>query len=539
MQAKSSTENIKSILNPDSPYLSSSSKDHDQELLESLGYKQEFKRDFGLWTTFGVSFTVLGLLPSFAATMNVGLAYGGTAGMVWGWLIAMIPIQCIAMSMAELCSAMPTSGGLYYAAMVLAPNGFGPLAAWLTGWSNWISQITNSPSINYSLASMIFSIITIYHPNFQSTSWQIFLLTCFLTLLQAWISGLPTRFVARFNTYGSIFNVVALVISLIIILVKADRKQINSDVSLPRFASTKKVWGEIHNGTQFPDGIAIMMSFVSVIWTMSGYDSAMHVSEECSNADVASPRAIVMTSAVGASLGWILQVIVAYTVVDIDGVFESSLDQPWASYLLQILPQNLTILILILTTICGFSMGQGGMVAASRVTYAYARDDCFGPWLSPWVREVNQKTLTPINAIWFNGFVGILLALLILAGDTAVSAVFSIGAIASFVGFSIPIGLRVWFLPSNTFKPGRWHLGRWSRLIGSFGVVFVMVMIPIMCLPAQRGKDLTPALMNWTAVVYGGWMILIIIWWILTARHWFRGPKLNIEHTQLNPKMLR
>lgn len=214
--------------------------------------------------------------------------------MVWGWLIAMVPIQCVAMSMAELCSSMPTSGGLYYAAMVLAPKDYGPLAAWLTGWSNWVSQITNSPSINYSLASMIFSIISIYKPTYESTPWQIFLLTCLLTFLQALISALPTRTVAQFNTYGSIFNVAALVIALIIILAKADRKEINTGVSLPRFASTNKVWGEIHNGTEFPDGIAIMMSFVSVIWTMSGYDSAMHVSEECSNADIASPRAIVV-----------------------------------------------------------------------------------------------------------------------------------------------------------------------------------------------------------------------------------------------------
>lgn len=36
------------------------------------------------------------------------MGYAGTAGMVWGWIIAMIFIQCIAMSMAELCSAMPT-----------------------------------------------------------------------------------------------------------------------------------------------------------------------------------------------------------------------------------------------------------------------------------------------------------------------------------------------------------------------------------------------------------------------------------------------
>ncbi len=57
------------------------------------------------------------------------MGYAGTPGMVWGWLIAMAFIQCVAMSMAELCSSMPTSGGLYYAAAVLAPPGWGPLAA--------------------------------------------------------------------------------------------------------------------------------------------------------------------------------------------------------------------------------------------------------------------------------------------------------------------------------------------------------------------------------------------------------------------------
>ncbi|KAL2379149.1 hypothetical protein RJZ90_005485 [Blastomyces dermatitidis] len=84
------------------------SMDADERVIVSLGYKQEFKREFSLWTTFCVSFSVLGLLPSFASTLWYGMGYAGTAGMVWGWLIAMAFIQCVAMSMAELCSAMPT-----------------------------------------------------------------------------------------------------------------------------------------------------------------------------------------------------------------------------------------------------------------------------------------------------------------------------------------------------------------------------------------------------------------------------------------------
>lgn len=59
----------------------------DDEALASLGYRPEFKREFTLWSTFCVSFAVLGLLPSFASTLTYGMGYAGTAGMVWGWLI--------------------------------------------------------------------------------------------------------------------------------------------------------------------------------------------------------------------------------------------------------------------------------------------------------------------------------------------------------------------------------------------------------------------------------------------------------------------
>lgn len=53
----------------------------DEAALVALGYKQEFKREFSLWTTFCVSFAVLGLLPSVASTLYYGMGYAGTGGM--------------------------------------------------------------------------------------------------------------------------------------------------------------------------------------------------------------------------------------------------------------------------------------------------------------------------------------------------------------------------------------------------------------------------------------------------------------------------
>lgn len=102
---------------------------------------------------------------------------------------------------------------------------------------------------------------------------------------------------------------------------------------------------------------------------MSGYDSPFHLAEECSNANIASPRAIFLTSATGGVFGWFLQLVVAYTVVDITAVLESDLGQPFAAYLNDILPRPVVLAVLSLTIIAGFAMGQGCMIAASRVTF--------------------------------------------------------------------------------------------------------------------------------------------------------------------------
>ncbi|KAJ9655559.1 GABA/polyamine transporter, partial [Neophaeococcomyces mojaviensis] len=395
----------------------------------------EFKREFSLWTTFCVSFAVLGLLPSFASTLYYGMGYSGTPGMTWGWIIAMIFIQCVAMGMAELCSSMPTSGGLYYAAAVLAPPGWGPFAAWVTGWSNWLAQVTGAPSVNYALSAMILAAASITNPDYIPENWHVFLLTMLIMIIHGFISSMPTAWIAQFNSAGSTFNIIALVIVIILIPAANDRES----RGLSKWNSSSDVWGNFYQGTEFPNGVAMLMSFISVIWTMSGYDAPFHLAEECSNANIASPRAIVLTSGVGGVFGWFLQLVTAYVVVDIDDVLESDLGQPWAALLLQTLGQKATLACLSLTIIAAFSMGQGCMVAASRVTFAYARDGCF-PLSRFWAR-VNPYTKTPVNAVWFNVFIGCLCVLLIFAGDIAIGAIFSIGAIGAFVAFTIPISI--------------------------------------------------------------------------------------------------
>ena len=173
--------------------------------------------------------------------------------------------------------------------------------------------------------------------------------------------------------------------------------------------------------------------------------------------------------------------------MDIDAVLDSDLGQPWASYLLQVLPQKSALATLALTIVTAFSMGQGNMVAASRVTFAYARDGCFP--FSWWIARVNKHTKTPVNAVWWNVSCGVLMTLLIFAGPIAIGALFSIGAVAAFVAFTIPIFIRV-YLVGNRFRPGPWNLGKFSLPIGTAASAFVVLMVPILMLPSSTGSDL-------------------------------------------------
>lgn len=83
-------EPVTSVLKDgDIPYDPDHEWNADEETLAALGYKPEFKREFTLWTTFCVSFAVLGLLPSFASTLYYGMGYAGTAGTCFTYLACM------------------------------------------------------------------------------------------------------------------------------------------------------------------------------------------------------------------------------------------------------------------------------------------------------------------------------------------------------------------------------------------------------------------------------------------------------------------
>jgi amino acid permease len=88
--------------------------DADDQLLASLGYRAELKREFSYFTVFGQSFGAMGIAPAIAESMIFSLGSAGAVGMVWTYLVGCLLLIPVALSLGELGSSMPTAGGLYY-----------------------------------------------------------------------------------------------------------------------------------------------------------------------------------------------------------------------------------------------------------------------------------------------------------------------------------------------------------------------------------------------------------------------------------------
>ncbi|KAM3330961.1 hypothetical protein ACQJBY_027207 [Aegilops geniculata] len=110
------------------------SGDTGQARLRELGYKQELKRDLSLLSNFAFSFTIISVLTGVTTLYNTGLNFGGPATMTFGWFVAGAFTMTVGLSMAEICSSFPTSGGLYYWSARLSGNRWSPFASWITGW---------------------------------------------------------------------------------------------------------------------------------------------------------------------------------------------------------------------------------------------------------------------------------------------------------------------------------------------------------------------------------------------------------------------
>lgn len=148
----------------------SKSLDADALKLAEMGYTQDMKRNFSVWSVLGVGFSLTNSWFGISAALVTGINSGGPILIIYGIILIALISTCVGISLSELASALPNAGGQYFWANELAPKKYANFASYLTGWFAWAGSIFTSGSVAYAVGSALVGCYQLTHPELYVVS---------------------------------------------------------------------------------------------------------------------------------------------------------------------------------------------------------------------------------------------------------------------------------------------------------------------------------------------------------------------------------
>ena len=483
--------------------------DSDTARLHQLGYAQELSRSMSGFSNFAVSFTIISILSGCLTLYGFGMNTGGPALIVWGWPFVGVMTLFVGLAMAEVCSSFPTAGGLYYWSAKLAPSN-GAAWAWFTGWFNFLGQVAVTAGIDFGAAFFLTAFLNLQF-GFAATPTNVILVFGAILVLHGLLNTFGVKLVSRLNDISVWWHIVGVLVIVGALAFLPDRHQ-----------SASFVFTEFVNNTGWSSGIYVaLLGLLLAQYTLTGFDASAHMTEETRDASRAGPRGIVMSILVSLVAGWVLLIGVTFAIQSYDGALSSETGVPPAQIFIDAVGLTGGKLLLLIAIGAQLFCGMSSVTANSRMIYAFSRDGAL-PFSGTWHR-INPRTRTPTAAVWLAAGGAFLLGLPYLWNVTAYAAVTSIAVIGLYIAYVIPTFLRL--RQGEAFARGPWHLGRWSRIVGIIAVGWVGVITVLFMLP--QAYPVTWATFNYTPIA-----VLVVlgfagIWWLVSARNWFTGPRVQ------------
>jgi amino acid transporter len=526
--------------------------------LHSLGYAQELFRSMGGFSNFAISFSIISILTGAVILYDYGLAWAGTAASLIGWPLVTIFVLAIAASMAEVASAYPTAGGLYYWASRMRGKHWG----WWTAWFNLIGQFAIVAGISYAAAQFLnVSIITplldtmgVTYSNVTEiiTIGDVPILTGGLVTMGVllaiclFINIRGINLVAFLNQVSVWWHIA--IVAAVVVLIFVAGKPDQSGMTLFAVEPQDTFWGAWANVIPFlgidmtygaaityPLFFAFMFSLLQANWTYTGYDASAHVAEETVGARVSSAWGIFLSVAVSAVVGYIFLFALTTHLPDLSTLFpttdEAATNPNISTYyfgqgyaVFETLRYNLDTIghllgagIAVAMSFCALS----SVASAGRMLFAFSRDD--GVPGSGWLKKVSHRYRTPANslvAIVVVAFLFTVAAFYVGAlggpggGGIAIVIVTAISTIFLYAAYGIPIFLG---LTTDGWKSERvWSLGRWSKVVAVVALLWILVLLVLFSFPTSGN-------ISWPFMAAA--VVLLLVYYFAWARRRFQGPR--------------
>ena len=510
--------------------------DQDTKDLHAMGYAQELDRSMSKFSNFAVSFTIISILSGCLTLYGYGLLHGGPPVMLWGWLLVGVLVLFAGMSMAEICSSFPTAGGLYYWAAKLAPGNSAPIWSWFTGWFNLVGQVAVTAGISFGCAFSISAFLNIWTGNayWLSPGHTIAILAIVL-FIQGLLNTFGVHLVALLNDVSVYWHLVGVAV-IFILLFWAPSSGSHQTAS---FLFGSEGWNAFKglSGFSLPFYV-FLIGLLNAQYTFTGYDASAHVSEETVQARISAPKGIVNSIWISLIAGFVLLLAVSFALphafpVTINGTLYKDYASiatdlvPWATIFIFAAGKTVGLLLVLVVIVAQFFCGMSSITANSRMIYAFSRDGAV-PFSNYW-HHVSKRSRVPVRTAWFGAVGAFILASPYMFNTAAYAAVTSIAVIGLYIAYLTPVFLRR--INGKAFTPGPWVLGGYGAIIGWIAIVWVVFIVILLMLPQYW--PITRLNFNYTPIAVLAVIGFAGIWWAVSARKWFKGPKVQGSAAEL------
>ncbi|MFT3891078.1 MAG: amino acid permease [Anaerolineales bacterium] len=519
--------------------------------LHKLGYAQQLFREMGGFSNFAISFSIISILTGAMLLFGYGLKFAGPIINTIGWPVISIFTMIIAASMAEIASAYPTAGGLYFWASKLGGVGWG----WLTAWMNMVGQITITAGINIGAAIYGMGLLTRmfgWDPaapalggifGWTLSSWGFYIFVMVIIMIpQVLINIYGIKLTAMLNDFSVYWHIGGVLIIALLLAFFGKHHQplsfamtaVNTvnplDASSATFADGTTgpalVFGTWVVKSPFfamfpgianlyklaPFGFVFVLAFLQGQWTYTGYDASAHVAEETVMARLNSAWGVFLSVAVSAVVGYIVLMAFTLNISDIAATASDPYPVLYIAYqgLSTYLADVVAIIVFGGMWLCGLST----VTSMSRMFFAFARDD--GMPYSAAFRYIHPTLRTPVKSILITS----VLAILVCMYSAAYFVVTSISTITLYIAYNIPVFLNVRnkLSKKGTFttpENAPWNLKGWGPFLNVIAVVYTLFICILFVLPPNE-------LVLWTMVLFGA---ILVVYWFAYAKSHFKGPK--------------
>lgn len=490
----------------------------DEVDLAEQGKTQQLSRNFGLWSMVGFTATMMCTWEAILFANFTALLNGGGPTLFYGFFFAWAGSLVTAASLAEMASMAPTSGGQYHFVALLAPPGSKNFLSWFTGWIATIGWNANTAAGVFFGATITQGLLVQNYPTYVPERWQGTLLMYACLLVVVVVNTLGAKLLPKIEHLVLVLHTAGFIIILIIIAALSPKSP--ASFVFKTFDASGAGWSS--------NGLAWFVGLISVNLPFVGYDGPCHMAEEVVQAAMNVPKAMFLTIILNGVLGFGIILEFLFCIGDVSqalapptgyafiGTFYQATNSIVGSSIMAAIPTALVI--------CA---SFGFLASASRQTWAFARDR--GLPFSDFLAHVDKRATLPLRSIVFCTTFTAIICVVNIASTAAFNAIVSITIAGLFTSYLIPICLMIrkrLIGEDASLRFGPWKMGRTTGLIVNvLSSIYLVISVVFSFFPPAI--PVTLETMNWSCVVWGGIVLLGLVWYALLGRKRYDGPILE------------